>query len=174
MRLISKSAIRFLLPGLVMLPFPGLATVASAATTTGSMAVTGTLAGSISVTVIPPPLTLGSVGKYDAGLAGGGGSNGYLYTVGTTSWSMATPVSVTATSYNSPSASYSLTASLSSNPPSGVTLSINSITLSSTATSLTTTGVYGTTYQWTWLIAITDAASTGAIGRTVTFVATSN
>jgi hypothetical protein len=167
MRFISKKS-RLYQQGLVALVILGLASGAQAATTSGTMAVTGTLAGSISIALVQPPGNIGTVTRYDH-LIGG-----WDYSSDASTWSLSTIFPVTVHSYNTTSASYTITASLASAPPAGIVLSINATTLGTTAATLTTTGTYESTLQWSFAITIDNSATVGPLSRTVTLVATSN
>lgn len=79
------------------------------------------------------------------------------------------------------SSNYTLTAALSAAAPTGVTLQIDSVNLSTTSATISTTGTYGTNVQHT-LSAVISTASSGSGGpttgtqltSTINLVATSN
>ena len=76
---------------------------------------------------------------------------------------------------NLTSTDYTLTAQLGSAPASGVAWKLNGSTLSdSAATTLTSTGTYGSTGSYSWDIVVADSAAAAAIDNAVDFTATSN
>jgi hypothetical protein len=160
------------------------ATSAMAVSATGTLVVTGTLAGAISVTF----------GEATGGVSGFG-SNALICDLGTvtrdgtvpdlftrtstsTDWTLSGWVFITVDKVNLTSANYTMTARLSTLPPTGVTwkMSPGSVfTLSSTAaTTLSSTASYGSSIDWVPSITFTNAAAPGSIGNTINFVATSN
>jgi predicted secreted protein len=76
---------------------------------------------------------------------------------------------------NLTSTDYTLTAQLGSAPASGVTWKLNGSTLSdAAATTLTSTGTYGSTGSYSWDIVVADSAAAAAIDNAINFTATSN
>ncbi len=78
------------------------------------------------------------------------------------------------TQSNLTSSNYSLTASLGTAPPTGVTWAINSATLTTASTSLTTAGSYGSNYAMYLQVTVANTAATGNIGTTINLTATAN
>jgi hypothetical protein len=162
-----------------------LATVLSAsafaATSSGTITITGTIDSSISLTVQSAGGTtsgtgtaaatsaLGSISKF------GSAPTGFTLAQGASSWTLSSTVGVQVVKANLTSTDYTLTAQLGSAPASGVTWKLNGSTLSdSAATTLTSTGTYGSTGSYSWDIVVADSASAAAIDNTVNFTATSN
>lgn len=159
----------------------GLAATASAATSSGTMTVTGTVESSISLTVESAGGTtsgtgtsavtsaLGSISKYSAA------PTGFTLARGASDWTLSSTVGVKVQKANLTSTDYTLTAQLDSAPNSGVTWKLNGSTLSnSAATTLTSTGTYGSTGSYSWDIVVADSASPAAINNSISFTATSN
>ena len=157
------------------------ATVASADTATGTLTVTGTVASSINLTIESAGGTtsgtgtaaatsdLGTISKY------GSAPTGFTLARGASDWTLSSNVDVKVDKANLTSTDYTLTAQLGSAPASGVAWKLNGSTLSdSAATTLTSTGTYGSTGSYSWDIVVADSASAAAIDNAVNFTATSN
>ena len=157
------------------------ATTASAATSSGTLTVTGTIESSISLTVESAGGTtsgtgtdaatsdLGSISKY------GSAPTGFTLARGASNWTLSSTVGVKVDKANLTSTDYTLTAQLGSAPASGVTWKLNGSTLSdSAATTLTSTGTYGSTGSYSWDIVVADSAAAAAIDNAINFTATSN
>src|ERR1043165_575635 len=116
------------------------ASVASAATSSGTLTVTGTVESSISLTVESAGGTtsgtgtaaatsaLGSISKY------GSAPTGFTLARGASNWTISSTVGVQVDKANLTSTDYTLTAQLGSAPASGVTWKLNGSTLSDSAT----------------------------------------
>jgi predicted secreted protein len=154
---------------------------AMAATSSGTLTVTGTVESSISLTVQSAGGTtsgtgtaaatsaLGSISKY------GSAPTGFTLARGASNWTLSSTVGVQVDKANLTSTDYTLTAQLGSAPASGVTWKLNGSTLSdSAATTLTSTGTYGSTGSYSWDIVVADSAAAAAIDNTINFTATSN
>ncbi len=155
--------------------------VASADESTGSLDVTGTIESSISLTVESAGGTTSGTGTASATSALGSFSKygsaptGFSIARGASNWTVSSSVGVKVEKANLTSTDYTLTASLFSAPASGVTWKLNGSTLSdSAATTLTSTGTYGSTGSYSWDIVVADSAAAAAIDNTVYFTATSN
>lgn len=159
----------------------GVASVASAATGSGTLTVTGTVESSISLTVESAGGTtsgtgtsaatsaLGSIAKYSAA------PTGFTLARGASNWTLSSTVGVQVDKANLTSTDYTLTAQLGSAPASGITWKLNGSSLSdSAATTLTSTGTYGSTGSYSWDIVVADSAAAAAIDNTINFTATSN
>src|SRR5947199_4726014 len=122
---------------------------ASAATSSGTLTVTGTVESSISLTVESAGGTtsgtgtaaatsaLGSISKY------GSAPTGFTLARGASNWTLSSTVGVQVDKANLTSTDYTLTAQLGSAPASGVTWKLNSSTLDNPApTALTHNGTY--------------------------------
>ena len=158
-----------------------LAGTASAATSSGTLTVTGTVESSINLTIQSAGGTtsgtgtgaatsaLGSISKY------GSAPTGFTLALGASNWTLSSTVGVEVDKANLTSTDYTLTAQLGSAPASGVTWKLNGSTLSdASATTLTSTGTYGSTGSYSWDIVVADSAAAAAIDNTVNFTATSN
>lgn len=154
---------------------------ASAATSSGTLTVTGTVESSINLTVESAGGTtsgtgtasatsaLGSISKY------GSAPTGFTLARGASNWTLSSTVGVKVDKANLTSTDYTLTAQLGSAAASGVTWKLNGSTLSdSAATTLTSTGTYGSTGSYSWDVVIADSAAAAAIDNTINFTATSN
>lgn len=154
---------------------------AFAATSSGTLTVTGTVESSISLTVESAGGTtsgtgtaaatsaLGSISKY------GAAPTGFTLARGASDWTLSSTVGVKVDKANLTSTDYTLTAQLGSAPASGVTWKLNGSTLSdSAATTLTSTGTYASTGSYSWDIVVADSAAAAAIDNSINFTATSN
>jgi len=171
---------RFTMFSLVILAL-AVSTSAFAATNSATLTVTGTIDSSISMTVESAGGTtsgtgtaaatsaLGSISKY------GSAPTGFTLARGASDWTLSSTVGVQVDKANLTSTDYTLTAQLGSAPASGVTWKLNGSTLSdSAATTLTSTGTYGSTGSYSWDIVVADSAAAAAIDNTINFTATSN
>jgi predicted secreted protein len=158
-----------------------LSTSAFAATSSGTLTVTGTVASSISLTVESAGGTtsgtgtaaatsdLGNISKF------GSAPTGFTLARGASNWTLSSTVGVQVVKANLTSTDYTLTAQLGSAPASGVAWKLNGSTLSdSAATTLTSTGTYASTGSYSWDIVVADSASAAAIDNAINFTATSN
>jgi predicted secreted protein len=154
---------------------------ATAATSTGSLTVTGTIESSISLTVESAGGTtsgtgtgaatssLGSISKW------GSAPTGFTLAKGASNWTLSSTVGVKVEKANLTSTDYTLTAQLGSAPASGVTWKLNGSSLSDSAeTTLTSTGSYGSTGSYAWDIVVADSAAAAAMDNAINFTATSN
>jgi hypothetical protein len=155
---------------------------AFATSTTGTVTVTATTVASISLTFESDGsgITLGNAGTAAVTVAfgsvqayGGTVPTGVTKNVnGTTNWSLSTPIDVVVEVANQNSSNYTLTAALQ-NADSTNGWALGATSLSTTPSSLTSTGAYGTTpYTLTLTIPFSEAA--GAINNTINFTATAN
>lgn len=157
------------------------ASVALADTSSGTLTVTGTVASSINLTIESAGGTtsgtgtaaatsaLGTISKY------GSAPTGFTLARGASDWTLSSTVGVKVDKANLTSTDYTLTAQLGAAPASNITWKLNGSTLSdSAATTLTSTGTYGSTGSYSWDIVVGDAAAAAAIDNTVDFTATSN
>jgi hypothetical protein len=159
-----------------------MAPFAAATSTTGTVAVSATTVASISLTFASDGsgISLGSSGTSAVTVAFGsvqayGGSvpTGVTRTVnGTTNWSLSTPIDVVVQVANQSSSNYTLTAGLQNSDATN-TWQIGSTTLSTSASTLTSTGTYGTT-AYTYKLTIPFSATAGSISNTINFTATAN
>jgi predicted secreted protein len=158
-----------------------LSTCAFAATSSGTITVTGTIESSISLTVESAGGTtsgtgtaaatsaLGSISKY------GSAPTGFTLARGASNWTLSSTIGVQVDKANLTSTDYTLTAQLGSAPASGVTWKLNGSTLSdSAATTLTSTGTYGSTGSYSWDVVVADSAAAAAVDNAIDFTATSN
>jgi len=170
----------------IVLTFAALAVLtiagtASAATSSATLTVTGTVESSISITVESAGGTtsgtgtaaatsdLGSISKY------GSAPTGFTLARGASNWTISSTVGVQVDKANLTSTDYTLTAQLGSAPASGIAWKLNGSTLSdSAATTLTSTGTYGSTGSYSWDIVVADSAAAAAIDNAINFTATSN
>lgn len=158
-----------------------LASVASADTSSGTLTVTGTVASSINLTIESAGGTtsgtgtaaatsaLGTISKF------GSAPTGFTLARGASDWTLSSTVGVKVDKANLTSTDYSLTAQLGSAPATGIVWKLNGSTLSdSVASTLTSTGTYGSTASYSWDIVVADSAAAAAIDNSVSFTATSN
>jgi len=158
-----------------------VAASAMADTASGTLTVTGTVASSINLTIESAGGTtsgtgtaaatsaLGSISKY------GSAPTGFTLARGASNWTLSSTVGVKVDKANLTSTDYTLTAQLGSAPASGVAWKLNGSTLSdSAATTLTSTGTYGSTGSYSWDVVVADSAAAAAIDNSVDFTATSN
>ena len=159
----------------------GFAGTASAATSSGTLTVTGTVESSINLTIQSAGGTtsgtgtaaatsaLGSISKF------GSAPTGFTLARGASDWTLSASVGVKVDKANLTSTDYTLTAQLGAAPASGIVWKLNGSTLSdSTAATLTSTGTYGSTGSYSWDIVVADSAAAAAIDNTINFTATSN
>ena len=157
------------------------AATASADTSSGTLTVTATVESSINLTIESAGGTtsgtgtaaatsaLGSISKF------GSAPTGFTLARGASDWTLSSTVGVKVDKANLTSTDYTLTAQLGSAPASGNTWKLNGSTLSdSAATTLTSTGTYGSTGSYSWDIVIAESAAAAAIDNTISFTATSN
>ena len=154
---------------------------AHAATSSGTLTVTGTVESSINLTIESAGGTtsgtgtaaatsaLGSISKYSAA------PTGFTLARGASDWTLSSTIGVKVDKANLTSTDYTLTAQLGSAPASGVIWKLNGSTLSdSAATTLTSTGTYGSTGSYSWDVVVADSAAAAAIDNAISFTATSN
>jgi predicted secreted protein len=159
----------------------GIVSTASAATSSGTLTVTGTVESSISLTIESAGGTtsgtgtaaassdLGNISKF------GSAPTGFTLARGASNWTLSSTVGVQVVKANLTSTDYTLTAQLGSAPASGVAWKLNGSTLSdSAATTLTSTGTYASAGSYSWDIVIADSAAAAAIDNTINFTAASN
>ena len=159
----------------------GFASIASAATSSGTLTVTGTVASSIDLTIesaggttsgtgtAAATSSLGSISKY------GAAPTGFTLARGASDWTLSSNVGVKVAKANLTSTDYTLTAQLGSAPASGIVWKLNGSTLSDTAAAtLTATGTYGSSSSYSWDIVVADSAAAAAIDNSINFAATSN
>jgi predicted secreted protein len=155
--------------------------IVSAATSSGTLTVTGTIESSISLTVESAGGTtsgtgtaaassdLGNITKY------GSAPTGFTLARGASDWTISSTVGVRVVKANLTSTDYTLVAQLGSAPASGVTWKLNGSTLNDVeVTILTSTGTYGSTGNYSWDIVVADSAAAAAIDNSISFTATSN
>jgi hypothetical protein len=159
------------------------ANIASATSASGTMAVSVTVASSVSFVINTDAsgLTLTNSGT-SAVTAAFGTMSAYGGTVPTgvtrtvnapTNWKISTPFDVVVQVANQTSSNYTLTAQLQTSDSTNTwQIGSNTITSSSAAT-LTATGAYGTTV-YTFALTIPFSEAAGAISNTLNFVATAN
>jgi hypothetical protein len=159
----------------------GFASAASAATSSGTLTVTGTIESSISLTIESAGGTTSGTGTAaatsDLGMISKFGSapTGFTLARGASNWTLSSTVGVQVVKANLTSTDYTLTAQLGSAPASGVAWKLNGSTLSdSAATTLTSTGTYASTGSYSWDIVVADSAAAAAIDNSINFTANSN
>jgi hypothetical protein len=91
---------------------------------------------------------------------------------GTTSWSLSTPIDVVVEVANQTSGNYTLTAALQTTDGTNTWL-LGATSLSTTAATLTSAGIYGST-AYTFKLTIPFSEAAGAISNTINFTATAN
>jgi len=153
----------------------------SSSTSSGTLTVTGTIVGSVSLTVQSAGGTtsglgtseatssLGAISKY------GSAPTGFTLARGVSNWALSSVVGVQVDKANLTSTDYTLVAQLGAAPATGVAWKLNGATLSdSVVTTLTSTGTYGSTGSYSWDVVVSDSASASAIDNVIAFTATSN
>jgi predicted secreted protein len=157
------------------------ASVASAATSSGTLTVTGTVESSINLTIESAGGTTSGTGTAAATSALGTISKdstaptGFTLARGASDWTISSTVGVKVDKANLTSTDYTLDAQLGSAPASGIVWKLNGSTLSdSAATTLTSTGTYGSTGSYSWDVVVADSAAAAAIDNAINFTATSN
>jgi hypothetical protein len=173
-----------LVAGLTIL---GLATLVSspvfaATTASGTVAVTATVASSVSLTFVSDPagITLGGTGTSAATVAfgnvqafGGVVPANVTKTVAAANWTLSTPFDVVVAVANQVSPTYTLTAQLAiADAVDTWKVGASTITSAAAAT-VTAAGAYGST-SYTLALTIPFAKAAGAITNTINFVATAN
>lgn len=154
---------------------------AFAATSSGTLTVTGTVESSINLTIESAGGTTGGTGTAAATSALGSISKfssapaGFTLARGASDWTLSSTVGVKVEKANLTSTDYTLTAELGSAPASGVVWKLNGATLSdSAAATLTSTGTYGSTGSYSWDVVVADSSAAAAIDNSIAFTATSN
>jgi hypothetical protein len=157
------------------------ASIASAATSSGTLTVTGTIESSINLTIESAGGTTSGTGTAAATSALGNISKyspaptGFTVARGASDWTLSSTVGVMVEKANLTSTDYTLEAQLGSAPASGVTWKLNGSTISDSAlTTLTSTGTYASTGSYSWDIVVADSAAAAAIDNSFNFTATSN
>ena len=158
-----------------MLAFP---TFVKAQTGSGTLTVTGTVVGSITLTIESAGGTftqggtgaaltsLGPISKF------GVIPTGFTRTTAATTWTLASAIGVKCEKANSISTAYTLNAQLGTVPATGVIWTVNAVALTTGIQALTAAGVYGATPTYVWSIQIPDSLATAsAIDNVVQFSA---
>lgn len=91
-----------------------------------------------------------------------------------TSYTLSNNVYAVVTQSNLSSSGYSLTASLASAPPTGVTWAINSATLGTGTSSVTANGGYGNQLAMYLQVTVASTVASGSLSQTINFVAMAN
>ncbi|HYH08762.1 MAG TPA: hypothetical protein VEK11_17040 [Thermoanaerobaculia bacterium] len=152
----------------------------AAETSSGALTVTGTVASSINLTIESAGGTTGGTGTGAATSALGNISKfgsaptGFTLARGASNWTISASVGVKVEKANLTSENYTLTAQLGGAPASGVVWKLNGSTLGTSATTLTSTGAYGSTGSYSWDIVVDDTADAASINNSISFTATSN
>lgn len=146
----------------------------------GTLQVTGSVVSSMSLTIESAGGTssgtgtsaastaLGNISKY------GSAPTGFSLARGASNWTLSATVGVKVAKANLSSSDYTLTADLNSAPATGIVWKLNGTTLSTSASTLTSSGTYGSTSSYSWDIVVADSAATGDIDNIINFTATSN
>jgi hypothetical protein len=158
--------------------------VKAADTATGALAVTGTVASSISLTVetgtVGPVLTGTTTNAASTNLGttfakyGGTTPTGWTRTLQATTWTLASDFKVKVVQANSASANYTLVTNLDEDPGTVTWTSGILPYVAIAAHNLTSTGAYGTAANYAWTIVIPDALVTPNLANTMHFDATAN
>jgi hypothetical protein len=158
------------------------AVAASADTGSGTLEVTGTVQSSINLTIESAGGTTSGTGTSAAVSAlsniakFSSAPTGYTLARGASNWTLSANVGVKVSKANLTSTDYTLTAQLQSAAATGVVFKLAGSTLSDgSATTLTSTGAYGSTDPYNLEIVVADsAADNTAINNFISFTATSN
>ncbi len=130
----------------------------------------------------PSGITLSGSGTSSASLSfgtvqafGGTVPSGVTKSVAGNSWTLSTPFDVLVQKgvLDSLSANYTLTAKLQAADIQD-TWKFNSVVLSTTAATITATGIYGNTTSYGFRLTVPFSASAGAISNTINFTAVAN
>jgi hypothetical protein len=165
-----------------MLAVPTFVMAQAGDTSTGTLAVTGTIASSISLTVetgtVGPTITnagsnsgsvaLGTFSKY------GATPTGFNKTRQATTWTLTSDLGVKVVQANSTSATYALTGNLEADPLTVVWSLAGTPFVAVASKSINATAAYGSSIVYPWTIVIPDALTSTNIGNTIHFLATSN
>ena len=173
------------LPALVMAGVFAVSSPAMASnpTASGTLAVSATVASSISMTFVTDAsgIALGGTGTNEATLAfgsiqayGGVVPTGATRVVnGTTSFTYSSPFDINVAEENSSSSSYTLAALLSASSPD--TFAVDAVTLSTSSQTITATGVYAANATHTLALTVPFSIASGTvINSNVNFTATAN
>jgi hypothetical protein len=151
-------------------------------TATGTLAVSGTIVSSISLTIASAggsgqtgmgtsaaTTDLGSVSKFGALPAN------FTVVRGASDYTLTSTIGVTVTKANSISTAYTLNAKLATVPTSGIVWKVNNFALNAAGVvALTAAGAWGTTPVYPWNIVISDTVPTAtALDNTIMFDAIS-
>lgn len=164
---------------------------AQTTTTTGSLTISMTVQSSISLEFVESPqvgtlencsLTGANTSSaaLNLGIATTGGDNESCVSFAVTGngptagYKLSDLVYYQVTESNTSSASYSLTAALPTTPPSGVTWTINSGSLSSSPTSLTVNGPYNSSQFFTLAVNVLASVTNNNLSQSINFVVTAN
>jgi predicted secreted protein len=166
---------------IAVLSVVAISSSAFAATSSGTLTVTGTVQSSISLTVESAGGTtsgtgtgaatsdLGTISRFSAA------PTGFTLARGASDWTLSSTVGVKVEKANLTSTDYTLTAQLGSAPASGIVWKLNGSTLSdSSDTTLTSTGTYASTGSYSWDVVVANSAAAAAIDNSISFTATSN
>jgi hypothetical protein len=106
---------------------------------------------------------------------GGTVPTGVTKSVGASNWILSTPIDVLVQkgTLDALSTSYTLTAALQASDLTHI-WKLNSVTLSTTASTLTASGVYAATVVYTFSLTVPFSAAAGAINNTINFTVTAN
>jgi hypothetical protein len=157
------------------------ASVASAATSTGALTVTGTVESSINLTIesaggstsgtgtAAVTSALGTISKYSSA------PTGFTMAQGASNWTISSTIGVKVLKSNLAATTYLLEAELATAPDTGIVWQVNGATLSESApATIAATASFGSTDVYSWDIVVADSAAAAAIDNTVNFTATSN
>jgi hypothetical protein len=149
---------------------------------TGTLAVSGNIVSSISLTIASAggsgqtgmgtsaaTTDLGSVSKF------GALPTNFTQVRGASDWTLSSTIGVKVVMANSISAAYTLNAKLATAPTSGIVWKVNAVILNATtAQAMTAAGVYGAIGSYPWDIVIQDTVpTTTALDNTIMFDAIS-
>ena len=149
----------------------------------GTLAVTGTVASSISLTVetgtVGPVLTGTTTNAASTNLGTtfskyGTTPTGWTKTLQATTWTLAADFKVKVVQANGASANYTLVTNLDADPGTVTWTSGILPYVAVAAHNLTSTGAYGTATNYAWTIVIPDALATPNLANTMYFDATAN
>jgi predicted secreted protein len=177
----TMKEVRIMKKSLILMAAALAAGSALADTSSGTLTVTGTIESSISLTIESAGGTTSGTGTAAATSALGGVSKfgsaptGFTLARGANNWTLSSTTGVLVQKANLTSTDYTLVAQLGSAPASGVAWKVNGSTLSdSAASTLTSTGTYGSTGSFSWDIVVADSAAAAAFDNSINFTATSN
>jgi hypothetical protein len=171
----------FLTTALSAIAFSGLAN--AQATGSGTMGVTANIVGSLNVTIITDGsgfLVTGSgssAGSFALGnvqMYGGTVPTNVTRTIGTTSFTLATPFDIRVDLANDVSSTFGMTANLASADTNGNVYTLGGTTLTTSPLSIATLASYATATSYPFTVTILAANNSGSLTNSIVLTANAN